>query len=489
MSDALARVAEADPSPTRTGESLARYVCLRRIARGGMAELFLARREGSAGFRKLVALKRVLPHLADDPSFARMFISEARLAAGLVHPHVAQVLDLGELEGRSFLAMEYVHGQDLRAVLQAAGRALPERCLPLPCALAVVEAVADALHHAHELRGPGGRPLELVHRDVSPSNVLLGYDGSIKLTDFGIAKVSSETQATDTHSLKGKIAYMSPEQARGEPVDRRSDVFSLGIVLFEATTGYRLFTGPSEFAILNQVARGEVVSPRDAIPEYPAALEAIVMRALAPAMEQRYPTAQALAQDLRAFAAAHGGRADRDALASLMSALFEATPYPDVNLDALASEPGEARDLGPATRSQYDVDTREPTTKASRRGLPAWGFAVLTLVMGLGLGAVLANTGRDEPAAESTEVRARGSEPAAAVVGPVAPVAEIGDGSSSGDVAVVAEPEPEPEPEPAAAEAAASVRSSKRTKARRGKSKTSDAAPTGLDRWKLPSEQ
>jgi serine/threonine protein kinase len=485
VSDALARAAEDGPSPTRTGESLARYVCLRRIARGGMAELFLARREGSAGFRKLVALKRVLPHLADDPAFARMFIGEARLAAGLVHPHVAQVLDLGELEGRPFLAMEYVHGQDLRAVLQAAGRALPERCIPLPCAVAVVEAVADALHHAHELRGPGGRPLELVHRDVSPSNVLLGYDGSIKLTDFGIAKVSSETQATDTHSLKGKIAYMSPEQARGEPVDRRSDVFSLGIVMFEATTGYRLFTGPSEFAILNQVARGEVVSPRDAIPEYPAALEAIVMRALAPAAEQRYPTAQALAQDLRAFAAAHGGRGDRDALASLMHALFEATPYPDVDLDAIETERGEARDLGPATRSRYDVDMREPTTKALRRALPAWGWAVLTLVVGLGLGAVLANTGRDEPVTETTEVRGGGIEPAAAIAGHVG---EIGEGSSSGDVTLAAEPEPELEPEPAPPDAAPSGRSSKRTKARRSKSKTSDAAPTGLDRWKLPSE-
>ena len=488
--DASARGAEPGPSPTRTGESLARYVCLRRIARGGMAELFLARREGPAGFRKLVALKRVLPHLADDPAFARMFIGEARLAAGLVHPHVAQVLDLGELEGRSFLAMEYVHGQDLRAVLQQAGRALPERCLPLPCALAVVEAVADALHHAHELRGPGGRPLELVHRDVSPSNVLLGYDGSIKLTDFGIAKVSSETQATATHSLKGKIAYMSPEQARGEPVDRRSDVFSLGIVLFEATTGYRLFTGPSEFAILNQVARGEVVSPRDAIPEYPAALEAIVMRALAPAVEDRHPTALALAQDLRAFAATHGGRADRDALASLMQALFEATPYPDP--DSLQPEDTEARDLGPATRSRYELDAREPTTKIFRRGLPGWGWAALTLGVGVGIGVVLAGTRRDEPAAESPEVRADAIEPATAVVLPAEPVpaepvegpAEVGEGSSGGGPTGTVEAS-----EPAAPATTSPVRSTKRAKARRTKSQTSDAAPKGLDRWKLPSEQ
>jgi len=474
-------------SPTRTGQSQARYVCLQRIARGGMAELFLARREGPGGFRKLVALKRLLPHLADDPTFARMFIGEARLAAGLVHPHVAQVLDVGELEGRSFLAMEYVHGQDLRTVLQRAGRSLPERCIPLPCALAVIEAVADALHYAHEQRGAGGRMLGLVHRDVSPSNVLIGYDGSIKLTDFGIAKVSSETQVTATHSLKGKIAYMSPEQARGEPVDRRSDVFSLGIVMFEVTTGYRLFSGPSEFAILNQVARGEVASPRDVVPEYPEALEAIVMRALAPDREQRYPTAQALAQDVRAFAGAHG-RADRDALASLMHVLFEATPYPDP--DAFPGIGGETQDLGPATRSRYDVDLDASTRRvSSRRSVPVWGWAVLTLVAGVGLGVALAGTGRDEAAAEGGGAQAGGNAPAEAVAAPVEsvsePAVEIGEGSSSGNGAI----EPEAEAVPEAQEPAPSSRGTKRSKPRRTKGKPNDKPPAGLDRWKLPSEQ
>jgi serine/threonine protein kinase len=494
---------ERTGSASRSGLSQARYVCLQRIGRGGMAELFLARREGPAGFRKLVALKRLLPHLADDPTFARMFIGEARLAASLVHPHVAQVLDVGELEGRSFLAMEYVHGQDLRAVLQRAGKALPERCIPLPCALAVIEAVADALHHAHELRGAGGRPLELVHRDVSPSNVLLGYDGSIKLTDFGIAKANAETQVnTATQSLKGKIAYMSPEQARGERVDRRSDVFSLGIVMFEVTTGYRLFSGPSEFAILNQVARGEIASPRDVLPEYPEALEAIVMRALAPSLDDRYPTAQALAQDVRAYAAAHDARADREALASLMGSLFEATPYPDP--DASAGD-GETQDLGPATRSRYDAPGSEATTKVRRRSLPAWGWAVLTLGVGVGLGAALATrSGREEPAEKAAEVQGGAAKsqdgaakPPAAVLGvsgeagveagSTDSAGSTGSGSSDGGEVVI-------ESEAAAVEDEPAARVTKsRTKPRRTtttKTKKDDGAPSkGLDRWKLPSER
>jgi serine/threonine protein kinase len=478
--------------PTRSwagpGQSLARYVCLRRIARGGMAELFLARREGPAGFRKLVALKRLLPHLADDPTFARMFIAEARLAAGLSHPHIAQVLDVGELEGRSFLAMEYVHGQDLRAVLQQAGRTLAERRIALRAAVAIVEAVADALHHAHEQRGPGQRLLELVHRDVSPSNVLLGYDGSVKLADFGIAKANAETQATATHSLKGKIAYMSPEQARGEPVDRRSDVFSLGIVLFEVTTGYRLFSGASEFAILNQVARGEVAAPCDVMPEYPADLQAIVMRALAPVVDDRYPTAQALAQDLRAFAAAHGGRADRDELSSLMHALFEATPYPDP--DALEPDAEQTRDLGPATRSRYDTLDVATThaREAPRRRVPAWGWAVLTLAAGVGLGVGLAGSAEDEPSATPVEAAALPQAPTEAALAPEAtPVEAIVAGSSGADVVVELEPEAEaPTPTPTSPPEGSRRGRTRRTKPKRAESTT---APATLDRWKPPSQQ
>ncbi len=502
---------------TQPGRSLARYVCLQRLARGGMAELHLARREGPADFRKLVALKRLLPHLADEPAFARMFITEARLAARLDHPNIAQVIDFGELEERSFLAMEYVHGRDVRAVLQAAGRALPGQRVPLACALALVDEVAAGLHHAHELRGPGGQPLDLVHRDISPSNVLVGYDGRVKLTDFGIAKATAEAQATATHSLKGKISYMSPEQARGEPVDRRSDVFSLGIVLFELTTGCRLFAGASEFAILNQVARGELIAPREVVPDYPPALERVVLRALAPVVDARYPTARQFADDLRAAAAAVGGRADREALGAMMGELFGAPPYPD--LDAAPSA-GAMIDLGPATRSRF-VEDEDPTVAwaptARRRKVAPLALAALTMVLGLGLGATLSGgIGSGEagaqPQAETRTTRSedepadpesagspstRGASPAmAAGVDPTsaatqAQEAESQEGSEPASVMTVEGEPPEDKSTRGSGRTAPRRRSGHRARPRpRAPDKADKATKTkGLDRWLPPSQR
>ncbi len=282
------------------GAQLGKYQLIRRIATGGMAELFLARASAIHGFEKLVVLKRILPQHAESDDFIRMFLAEARLAATLHHPNIVQVYDIGEQDAAYFFTMEFVQGQDLRRVVRAARKA--QRVLPLEHILHVVMGVAAGLHHAHEKIGLDGRPLGIVHRDVSPSNVLVTYEGGVKIVDFGIAKAATAQTVTAAGTLKGKIPYMSPEQCRGESVDQRSDIFSIGTLLWELTTGSRLFTGDNEFAIINKVAAGDVPAPSSVRGDYPPELEAIVMRALQSDREQRYGSALDLQIDLEDFA-------------------------------------------------------------------------------------------------------------------------------------------------------------------------------------------
>ncbi|MEA2696845.1 MAG: eukaryotic-like serine/threonine-protein kinase, partial [Myxococcales bacterium] len=208
---------------------LGRYELLARLAVGGMAEIYLARAQGMSGFEKLLVLKRILPQHALDPELLRMFLDEARLSATLTHPHITQVYDIGTQGDTPFFTMEYVHGANLREILNAqAAVAGGDRVLPDAHAVSIIAAAAAGLHYAHERRGADGQPLQIVHRDVSPSNVLVTYDGAVKVADFGIAKWTSQRTQTQAGALKGKFAYMSPEQCRSQPVDRRSDVFALG---------------------------------------------------------------------------------------------------------------------------------------------------------------------------------------------------------------------------------------------------------------------
>lgn len=282
------------------GARLGKYQLLRRIATGGMAEIFLARAQAIHGFEKQVVLKRILPQHASSDDFIRMFLAEARLAATLHHPNIVQVYDIGEEGGTYFFTMEYIQGQDLRRLVRAARR--KQTPIPLAHILHIIMGMAGGLHHAHEKVGTDGRPLGIVHRDVSPSNVLVTYEGDVKVVDFGIAKAAAAQVSTIAGTLKGKIPYMSPEQCRGEAVDRRSDIFSIGTLLWELTTGKRLFAGENEFAILNRVAKADVPPPSSVRPEYPPELEAIVMRALSVDAESRYPTAIDLQIDLEDFA-------------------------------------------------------------------------------------------------------------------------------------------------------------------------------------------
>ncbi len=265
-----------------------------------MAELYVARTRSAHDFEKIVALKRIFPHFLQDEDFVEMFLHEARLAARLQHPNIAQVYEIGDDDGVYFFTMEYVLGQDLRRIV----RAVRARggWFTLDQIIAIITQTAAGLHYAHEREGPRGKPLGIVHRDISPSNLLVSYDGGVKLVDFGIARAASRRQVTQAGTLKGKIPYMSPEQCRGEPLDRRSDVYSLGIILWELVLCRQLWAGAADLKLVERIATEDAPAPTAYLPNFPKDLEVIIMRALARDRDQRYSTAQELQVDLEEFA-------------------------------------------------------------------------------------------------------------------------------------------------------------------------------------------
>ncbi|HWU86148.1 MAG TPA: serine/threonine-protein kinase, partial [Kofleriaceae bacterium] len=315
-------VATSGGLPTRLGK----YEILSPLAAGGMARIYIARTTGIGAFERHVVLKLITPERANDAVAVQMFLDEARLAASLNHQNVAQVFEVGEDGGIHYLAMEYVHGQDLRALLAKAGGQGTR--VPSELALTVVAGAAAGLHHAHERRGPDGTPLGIVHRDVSPSNIMIGYDGSVKLLDFGIAKAAARSVETQSGIIKGKFAYMAPEQCRGRDVDRRSDVFSLGIILYEITTQHRCFRADSDFDTMHRIVTGDVVRPMRLIQGYPQALEAIVMKALAVDANQRYQSAGQLLEAIEAYGVSARMSLSTMALGRFMRDMFGDTPEP-----------------------------------------------------------------------------------------------------------------------------------------------------------------
>jgi serine/threonine protein kinase len=278
------------------GSRLGKYEILKRLATGGMAEIFLARVSGLPGFTKMVVIKRILPQLATKSDFIEMFLDEARIAATLQHPNVVQMYDVGVVDGNYFIAMEYLHGEDVRSLQKTLWKR--EEKVPLEHALNIVIGVCSGLHYAHEKVGFDGKPLNIVHRDVTPQNIIVTYEGGVKLLDFGIAKASNRFGETRFGTLKGKVPYMSPEQCRGEALDRRSDIFSLGIMLYELTLGRKLYKGASDFEVLKQIVEGTVAKPHEIDPGYDRELEAIVMRALEKERDKRYQTARELQTEL-----------------------------------------------------------------------------------------------------------------------------------------------------------------------------------------------
>ncbi|MEO8843561.1 MAG: serine/threonine-protein kinase [Kofleriaceae bacterium] len=314
----MSRAATALPPQTRLGG----YRLLRLLAQGGMADIYLAQ----TADHRLCAVKVMSPNRVGDPDARQLFMDEGRVASMLDHENLAGVFEVAK-EGHCFyLAMEFVHGADLREILAAAERA--STALPYATATAIVAAAAAGLDHAHRRCSPDGKPLRLVHRDVSLSNVMVSHGGSVKVVDFGIAAASVSEHHTNPGVVRGKASYMSPEQALGEDVDLRTDVFALGVVLYELTTGRRCFAGASDFERMLAVVRGEYVLPSTIIANYPPALERVIKLALTVDRTKRYGSAAALLEALEALAELEGWELGTAPIVELMTELYGEAPDP-----------------------------------------------------------------------------------------------------------------------------------------------------------------
>jgi serine/threonine protein kinase len=346
-------------------DRLGRYDVIRHLATGGMADVLLARASGIEGFERHVVLKRIKAEHARDERFIRMFLDEARLAASLHHQNVIQVNDIGEQQGEYFFAMEYVHGQDLRSVLQTVVRNGDE--IPLAHIVAIGSAMAAGLHYAHEKKGADGVPLGIVHRDVSPSNILVGYDGAVKIVDFGIAKAAVHEE-TQSGTLKGKVAYMSPEQCLGATIDRRSDVWGVGVVLYELATASRLFTGESDYTIMNKIVTGQIPPLVRRRRDLPPPLVKIIMRALATDVTRRFQTAGEMRQALEELASQMGSVSTPNVLAAWIEGLFGAAEEPWAGTSP--SRPAMAKGTTPVERITPEEDFVDPADERLHDGVP-----------------------------------------------------------------------------------------------------------------------
>jgi TonB family protein len=314
--------AEKEPVPERpapTGTEFGQYVIEEHIATGGMADVYKARMMGMEGFQKTVAIKRILSNLTDSDEFVRMFIDEAKLAAQLNHNNIIHIYDLGKVDRSHYIAMEYIEGRDLRSILEECRER--DVKMPIELALHITNLLASALDYAHKKRDFDNRALGLVHRDVSPQNVLISFDGDVKLCDFGIAKAASKASQTRAGALKGKLQYMSPEQAWGKDIDHRSDLFSLGLVLFEMLTNEKVFSGTSELSVLEQVRDPIITAPSMKNSDVDSEVDRVIFLALNAEREERYQSAEDLKRDLERIMRKKGWSADRSALVAFLEGL------------------------------------------------------------------------------------------------------------------------------------------------------------------------
>ncbi|MCP4676501.1 MAG: protein kinase [Deltaproteobacteria bacterium] len=401
-----------------------RYEVLSPIAQGGMASVHLGRLSGMAGFQKLVAIKVIHSHLAKEKSFVEMFLDEARHAARIQHPNVGEILEVGEENGLYFMIGEFIQGQNLRAFFRKAKRAGVE-ITPAVSAW-IASNVCLGLHAAHELTSATGESLNLVHRDVSPLNILISYDGFVKLIDFGVASARGQMQRDDSGALKGKIGYMAPEQIKGEPIDGRSDVFSLGVVLYKMITGYHPFSGKDPEEQLGKIISGEFTPPRILNPRIPINMERIITTAMTNSPDDRYPSAKAMSADLERFNRLSAKEIDTAKLSELMHELFE---------DEYAEQQKQLHAIGEKieeTADEYMWPVSEPsTTFDKRKELKRARIAAAVGAIAALVAAIVAIVFSFSTATEPPELTAAPSTlvtPEPVVVSP--------------------KPEPEPEPEP-----------------------------------------
>jgi serine/threonine protein kinase len=453
----------------RTGDTLGRYQIMRELAMGGMAELYVGRHVAPTGFEKVVAIKRVLPNLSRDEGFVRMFLNEARLAASLDHSNIVHVIDFGRDGREHFLAMEYVHGKAVHQILRESSRG---NGVPMDCALMIVRGVAQALHYTHERVGSDGRPMGLVHRDVSPSNILVSYEGDVKLTDFGIATATALTRATRTGSIKGKLSYMAPEQVKGEDVDRRADVFSLGVVLYELTTGRRCFYAPGEFALINRVVGGKFEKPSRVREGFPAELEAIIVKAIKVDRDERYATARDFQVALEGYANTQGIQLSSVALSSFLHGLFGYEDYPQTSQ--------LPRPI--AAVAETTVEKTGWRRWRTRRVVPA---LIVAGALGVGVGVGVGMNMGSEPAVEAEPIDVVPEQPVAAKVEAVAPPTEKVAAAEPEIVLVEDEAEHEP-PTSSDPRARRAKKPSKRSKSKTGERRGSSPTDPG---WLPPSRR
>ena len=347
------------PEPIPFGK----YYLLERVNVGGMAEVYKAKAFGVEGFERLLAIKKILDSIAEDESFIKMFIDEAKIAGQLNHPNIAQIFDLGQVDDSYFIALEYIGGKDLKTKFERARRIGEEVSIPRICY--TIMKVCEGLGHAHEKKDPQGRPLDIVHRDISPQNILVSYEGEVKIIDFGIAKAQGKTSQTQVGILKGKFSYMSPEQVRGLHVDHRSDLFSLGIVMYEMLTLERLFLGESDFDTLEKIRKVEMSPPSLYNPHIPKGLEDIVLKALARTPEERYQSTYELAEDLELFMRNQGYYYTNKDLAAYMKEAFQA----DIEFENKKLEYYRSLDLQPIMASQAPAGQSSAPTAADL----SWG--------------------------------------------------------------------------------------------------------------------
>ena len=394
---ASARTSEShvtEPEPvTASSKRFGRYRLSYELAAGGMGTVYLARAEGPAGFEKLVALKRIHQHLAKDERFVAMFLDEARIAAQIHHPNVCSVIDFGCVDGAYYLTMPFVAGESLHRVIRAVhGRddaALRERALY--AAIRIVADACEGLHAAHELRDARGELLDVVHRDVSPQNLLVGYDGGARVLDFGVASARDRLYSTATGEVKGKFAYLSPEQIDGRDVDRRADVWALGVVLYECVGLRRLFARKTMAETVQAVLEGAIAPLSEVAPHVPLALEEIVFKALARDRDRRYATARDMGRDLLAFLAEEARVVGPAEVAELMQALF---PTGEAEKRSMLDRAREEE------ASEISIAVAEPVSEgATRRRSPALSIALVALAaVGFGVGGTLLWMGPPEEA-------------------------------------------------------------------------------------------
>lgn len=399
------------------------YVFLKKFAVGGMAELYKAKKSGEKGFEKLFAVKKILSHLAMNDDFIGMLIDEAKVAALLDHPNIVRIYDLGKVEDSYCIVMEYVRGRDLRKVLNRSAKLN----MPIPTAEAclIAASVLAGLSAAHTKKFKG-KYLDIVHRDISPQNILVSFEGEVKIADFGIAKAANQSTETKAGVLKGKVSYMSPEQASGQPLDSRSDIFSTGVILYEMLTGKKLFHGESDMVTINKVRTAKVDQmPSSLNPAIPKGLDGILQKALSRNPADRYQTAAEMERELHRLMRAEGYTADSYSLGAYVSGMFKEEYEAEIIDDEELFETGSAEEKiagnaindGP-THAAAMAEPPAPVAEVGqpeRYSTPRWVYgavAVLLLLIAVQLLSRQINTAKTAEAPKALPVAQRAvSEP------------------------------------------------------------------------------